>query len=456
MLNISNNPIPTDALNHYPLFQQCAAQKKHGIIYWLFAFFVLFVIILFLPWTQNVRAKGKLTTLSPDHRPQSICSTLSGRIEKWYVREGDFIQKGDTVAFISEVKSEYFDPQLVSRTGEQVAAKSSAALSYQDKANALTQQATALTESRELKISQTRNKIKQNQLKIISDSTDYIASQLDYNIAEFQYRRTDTLYQKGIKSLTDLEEKRRKQQETQAKMVGYQNKLLVTRNELINAQIELNAIVADYADKIAKSNSDRFTTISDLYEAEGAVAKLKSQYTNYGIRAGFYYIVAPQDCFISKIYKQGLGEIIKEGEELISIMPSDFKDIAVEMYIKPMDFPLIAKEQRVMFIFDGFPAFVFSGWENQSVGTFKGRITAVDNMASPNGLYRVLISPDSSYKKWPEALRVGSAAEGIIMLNDVSIWYEVWRQLNGFPPDFYDEPSLNSLKLKPAANSLKK
>ncbi len=456
MLNISDNPIPTADFQKYPVFQQCSQHKGQKLIYWLAAFLALFIIFLFLPWTQNVRAKGKMTTLSPDHRPQSIFSTISGRIERWYIREGDFVRKGDTVAFISEVKSEYFDPQLLARTQSQVDAKSSAAASYQEKADALSQQVAALNQARNFKLEQTKNKIKQLSAKIVADSMDYAASRVDNEIAIFQLQRTDTLYQKGIKSLTDVEEKRRKVQETQAKMIGYENKVLVAQNELIISQIDLNGIVSEYADKIAKSNSDRFSTVSDLYEAQGSVAKLQSQYANYDARAEFYHIVAPQDCYISKIYKQGLGEIIKENEELVAIMPADFKDIAVEMYIRPMDFPLIKKNQRVMFIFDGFPAFVFSGWENQSVGTFRGLISAVDNMASPNGMYRILISPDPNSKKWPEALRVGSAAEGIIMLNDVSIWYEIWRQLNGFPPDFYSEPTLENVKLKPAANSLKK
>jgi hypothetical protein len=26
------------------------------------------------------------------------------------------------------------------------------------------------------------------------------------------------------------------------------------------------------------------------------------------------------------------------------------------------------------------------------------------------------------------------------MLNDVPVWYEIWRQLNGFPPSLYEEP----------------
>lgn len=456
MLNISDNPISSAPFERYASIQHCSKYTSRKMARWLLGFFLLFIFVMFLPWTQNVRAKGKLTTLSPDHRPQSVYSTISGRVEKWYVREGQQIKKGDTIAYLSEVKVDYFDPQLLQRTQAQVDAKKSSIGSYEGKADALSAQIQALQQSLDLKLRQTNNKIQQYQLKINSDSMDLEAIKIEAQIAEAQYRRTDTLYQKNIKSLTDLEDKRRKYQETQAKKVSYENKLASTRADLLNALIDLNAVKAEYTDKISKAESDRFSTLSAQYDAQGSVAKLESQYSSYDARARFYYVLAPQDCYITKILKKGIGEIVKENEELVSIMPADFGDIAVEMYIRPMDYPLIELNQKVRFIFDGWPAFVFSGWEGQSFGTYAGRITAVDNMASENGLYRILVSPDPTQPDWPSALRVGSAAEGIVMLNDVPLWYELWRQLNGFPPDFYDDPKLEKLKLKAPANTLKK
>ena len=456
MLNISDNPIPSQQYTTYSTYQQVSKHTGRKLARWLLVFFVLFLIIIMLPWTQNVRSKGKLTTLDPANRPQSIYATIGGRIEQWYVREGDLVKRGDTIAHLTEVKVDYFDPQLIDRTQQQVNAKQAAVQSYDGKADALQQQAAALTQSRDLKINQTRNKIQQYRLKIASDSADWIAAKLDAEIAEYQYKRTDSLYKKGIKSLTDLEEKRRKMQETQAKKIGYENKVETSRAELTNAQIELNSIATDYADKIAKSTSDRYSTLSDKFDAESTVAKLQSQYNSYNVRAQYYYIVAPQDGYITKILKKGLGEIVKENEELLTIVP-DAKDLAVEMYIKPMDYPLLQKGQKVRFIFDGWPAFVFSGWEGMSFGTFGGVITSIDNMTSDNGMYRIFVAPDSAAgKMWPPALRVGSAADGMIMLNDVPLWYELWRQLNGFPPDFYEESDFEKVKLKSPASQFKK
>ena len=35
---------------------------------------------------------------------------------------------------------------------------------------------------------------------------------------------------------------------------------------------------------------------------------------------------------------------------------------------------------------------------------------------------------------------IGGGTMGWVMLDNVPIWFELWRQLNGFPPSLYQEP----------------
>ena len=128
-------------------------------------------------------------------------------------------------------------------------------------------------------------------------------------------------------------------------------------------------------------------------------------------------------------------------------MPANH-DLAVEMYVLPVDLPLITKGQKVRFMFDGWPSIVFSGWPNASYGTFGGKVVAIDNFISSNGRYRLLVAEDEEDEhRWPSGLRVGSGADGMAFLKDVTIWYEMWRNLNGFPPDYYKfEPKHNMPK----------
>lgn len=447
MLNISPNSIRTDidpqkykSLNHVENLKSGKVLNRL-----LIGLTLLTLITMFMPWTQNIQSKGVVTTLEPDQRPQTIHSVIGGRIEEWFIREGDFVSKGDTILFISEVKDEYFDPNLLARTEEQLKSKEMTVSSYMEKVRALDNQIDALAHTSQLKIEQALNKLKQAKLKVTSDSIDYQAATLNYKIAIEQYERMEQLHKDGLKSLTDLENRRLVMQKEQAKLISAENKLLTSRNEIINAEVEITSIQAQYRNSIAKSESEKFTALSSMYDAEAVVTKLQNQYMNYSVRTGLYYITAPQDGYITKAIQSGLGETVKAGEAIISIMPAQF-DLAVEMYIKPIDLPLLEKGQPVRLQFDGWPAIVFSGWPNTSYGTYGGKVFAIDNFISDNGMYRVLVASDKNDHPWPSALRVGAGTANMVMLKEVPIWYELWRKINGFPPDYYKTDKTSKAK----------
>ncbi|MCB0788208.1 MAG: HlyD family efflux transporter periplasmic adaptor subunit, partial [Flavobacteriales bacterium] len=397
------------------------------------------------PWTQNIRARGQVTSLTPDQRPQTIHAVIPGRIEQWYVREGQLVNKGDTILRISEVKQEYFDPRLLDRTQEQIMAKEMTVQSYEEKVNSLDAQIDALGQAMRIKLEQADNKIRQSKLKVQSDSIKFVASQTEVKVARDQLQRGEQQFEQGLVSKVEVEKRRVNEQKALAGVIDAENQLLASRNELLNAQLELGGIRNDYRDKLAKAESEKFASMSQMYTTEAEVTKMQVDLANYTVRAGNYYITAPQTGYITQAVKTGLGELIKEGESLISIMPADF-DLAVELYVRPMDVPLVNKGQKVRFMFDGWPSIVFSGWPNTSYGTFGGQVVAIDNFVSPNGKYRILVAPDPDDQEWPVALRVGSGAIGFALLKDVPIWYELWRQLNGFPPDLYVEPASIQVK----------
>ncbi len=438
MLNISNNAIHAgDDLSG------CRSTQKNKLSPWHLSFrnlllllLGIFLIFMLLPWTQNVRADGLVTTLRPEQRPQTIHATISGRIEHWYVTEGQSVKKGDTIVFLSEVKSEYFDPNLVGRVGNQVAAKQGAIESYGGKVGALENQIGAMGRELQNKIAQIQQKILQSRLKIQSDSLKTIQAEIDLQVAQRQYAGMKAMYEKGLESLTKFEERRLKLQEAETKLVTAQNQYESSRNDFSIYRTDLQLTQNEYTNKIAKAQSDRFSTLSEQYDAKGSVNKLQIEQENYARRASFYYITAPQDGYIVKAIKPGIGEIVKEGDPVVSIQPADYQ-LAVEMYVKPLDLPLLQVSHEVRFIFDGWPSFFFSGWPGVSFGTFGGKIAAIDRNISANGKFRVLVAPDTTEVPWPIAVQPGGGAKGIALLNNVPVWYELWRILNGFPADLY-------------------
>lgn len=449
MLNISEYNIKERVdSSEYSSLKRFQNDKKTNVVLRLLAIsFAAAIIMAFIPWTQNIRSKGLVTALRPDQRPQSIHSVIDGRIEAWFIQEGDFVKKGDTILLISEVKDEYFDPNLLDRTNQRLKSKELSVQAYMEKIKAQDNQIDALVQTSGLKIQQAENKIKQSVLKVTSDSIDLEAYKTDFEIAELQYQRMKTLYDQGLKSLTDLEKRKLNLQKTMAAKVSGENKVLTSRNELLNSMVELTSIEAQYRDDIAKAKSEKFSSLSNMYDSEAEVTKLQNQYMNYSVRLDMYNIVAPQDGYITQAVQFGIGETIKNGEEIITIMPAKY-DLAVEMYVKPMDLPLLAKGQKTRVQFDGWPAVVFSGWPNSSYGTFGGEIVAIDNFSTKDGLFRVLVSPDTTDHEWPQSLRIGGGTHSMVLLQDVPIWYELWRNINGFPPDFYSKSNPEPKKKK--------
>ena len=159
------------------------------------------------------------------------------------------------------------------------------------------------------------------------------------------------------------------------------------------------------------------------------------------------YITAPYNGIINKAIRGGVGQTFKEGEALVGIMPAQV-DLAVETFVEPLDLPLLHIGEKVRVQFDGWPAIVFQGWPNASYGTYGAKVVAIENFISDNGKFRVLLAPDEEDHKWPKDIRAGSGAFTMALLEDVPIWFELWRQLNGFPPNYYQPEGATKTKKK--------
>jgi multidrug resistance efflux pump len=413
MLKISSGSVekmmPQDRL--YSLRSLNTPMAGKILARWLMGMGVLFLIVLFLPWQQNIRGNGKVTALNPANRPQTIETIIAGRIQSWKVSEGQHVDKGDTIAIVSEVKEKYFDPKLLLRLREVIASKENSLSSKDQKAKALSRQITALRDGMRNKVDQSKAKLEAERVKFAN--------------AKNQFERNKKLFEAGNIPLTKYQDVEYKYQGAEA--------------DYTNAQIEVDRVQAEYLDKINKAESDLNNTIAEQYDTEAELAKLRNELANMEIRSQQYFILAPQAGFVVKAAQAGIGETIVEGEPVCTIMPQS-EDVAVEMYVKAMDVPLISKGRHVRIEFDGFPALQFSGWPSVSVGSFGGTVEVIDFVNSKPGEFRILVVPDKNDDPWPKQIRNGSGTQGWVMLDDVPVWYEIWRQLNGFPPSLYEEP----------------
>lgn len=407
--------------------------SRSKVKYWTIGILAGLLLVLFLPWTQNIRSKGKVTTLRQEHRPQELHAIIPGRIVKWYVKEGDYVKAGDTLVQLAEVKDDYLDPDLLHRTAEQLSAKEAALGYYKNKVEAAELQIAAMKQALVLKLQQL-------EMKVVSDSIEAAAAKNGSSIAEEQYRRQKIMRDSGLVSKVQLEQRNQKYQDAIAKKMSAEIKY-------VNTKIELKQVQQAYAEKIYKAESERAAAQSEIASVRSEISKLKNQYANYTIRSGQYYLKASQDGQVINASNSGINEIVKEGDKLLDIVPDNVNH-AVELYVRPVDLPLLSLGRRVRLTFDGFPAIVFSGWPEASYGMFDGEVVAIERNVSHNGKYRMLIKEVAEHKAWPKELTFGTGASAIILLKDVPIWYEIWRNINGFPQDYYTEAPVDEKEQK--------
>jgi multidrug efflux pump subunit AcrA (membrane-fusion protein) len=155
-------------------------------------------------------------------------------------------------------------------------------------------------------------------------------------------------------------------------------------------------------------------------------------------RQSVQIVRAPRDGVILRVNADDAATFVSTGQVVATFVPDDVER-AVELFIDGRDVALMRDGAPVRLQFEGWPVIQISGWPSKAIGTFYGKVVAIDRSAQANGRFRVLVEedPDAEYP-WPDQsfVRFGSQARGWVLLDTVSVGFEIWRLLNNFPPNF--------------------
>jgi len=176
-------------------------------------------------------------------------------------------------------------------------------------------------------------------------------------------------------------------------------------------------------------------TYKKLLAEEASAAASLAQAEVELSRQQLQVVTAPRNGQILRILKGSGTTNVKAGEPLVVFVPKTDRNIA-EVYIDGNDLPLIYPGREVRLQFEGWPAVQFSGWPSVAVGSFGGIVRTVDPSVSTDGRFRILVVPDpKDPNPWPDnrILRQGARTVALVLLDQVSLGYELWRQINGFP-----------------------
>ena len=395
-----------------------------------------------LPWQQNTRGEGRVIAYSPVEREQIVQAPLGGRIVRWLVQEGTAVVAGQPLVDLGDN-----DPAILQRLRSQEQAAKSALKANEISIAALDNQVKALVKARQLSLQAAAAKVSMAKNKLSAARQVARAAKATERAAGLNRTRQRALVSRGLTSRRSVELAELSYAKARADVFKAKAKVAEHRGEVLAARAGREKVGADLAAKIAKAQANAQKLRAGAAKARGELAKVSVRLAR---QTRAMRVKAPRAGTVVRVIARG-GEFVKPGVPLAVLVP-DARSRAVEIWIDGNDAPLVTAGRNVRLQFEGWPAVQFSGWPALAVGTFGGKVSFVDAAANKKGRFRVVVVPGK--EPWPEPrfLRQGARVNAWILLDQVTLGYELWRQLNGFPPRM-DEPPVKETKDKPASSS---
>ncbi|MDH3200120.1 MAG: HlyD family secretion protein [Myxococcales bacterium] len=389
-------------------------------------FFLFAAAAMFAPWTQNIRGSGRVVAYSPDQRQQPIEATISGRVSRWFVQEGSSVSKGDPI-----VQLEDNDPRILDRLGSQRTAVELQRTAQSQRLETLGARIESLRRSQSAEINGAEASVAIARQDVAAAQQELTAALAELETNEVNLGRQEDLRRDGLASQRELELAELAARQSRAKVASARAKLKAAENKLAQSRAALRRVVASTEAELENAEAGLRSAETEVASTNVSLARLEVDIA----RQEAQVILAPIDGTILRVIGRLGGEQVTRGDVLALLVPRT-DDRAVELYVDGNDAALIKRGSEVRLQFEGWPAVQFSGWPSVAVGTFGGRVAFVDPADDGRGDFRIVVVPDPEDGPWPAAsyLRQGVLAKGWILLNQVRLGFEVWRQFNGFPP----------------------
>lgn len=401
------------------------ARSMTRLLAWLII--ILPLLMLFLPWLQNIQGIGSLTAYQLTDRTQTINAPIDGLVSKWHIVEGSKVKAGDLLLEIRDV-----DPNFSKRLQEQLDNNRAKLQAKRDELNSYELQVQNYQTVRDSRVAAANFKRDMAREKVVSAMQSIAAAEATYEATKFQLKRMERLLKDGLVSQRDKE-------------VAERDNTIASRN-LASSKAILDAAKAEENSALAEVSQYGADAQGSIQAAKAQISKLQSEYADIAntintaktnvARQNSRRIIAPTDGIVFRVPVNSPSQLITKGQPLMTVVPEN-NSRAVILQVEGLNAPLIVPGRPVRLQFEGWPVVQVSGWPKMSYGTFAGKVSFVDPADSGDGFFRVMVVPDETEQKWPSNrfLRQGSAVKGWILLDEVSIGYEIWRLLNGFPPD---------------------
>jgi multidrug efflux pump subunit AcrA (membrane-fusion protein) len=387
---------------------------------------VTVVALTVTPWQQNVSGSGRVIAFNPEERPQNIEALVDGRISKWYVVEGSKVKRGDPIVDLSDN-----DPDIMVRLGQERDATSNTISAALRRVKAIEDRIRGLEATMRTGVEAAKARVQMSIDRVAAAQQSLEAARSALVTAKLQIERQKGLAAKGLTSTRNVELAELDLQQKTADVERTTAALNAAKNEKLSLEAELLRFDADSRSRIDEAWSSHASAMSDVAKQQAELTKVDVRVA----RQSTQRVTAPIDGTVFRVVARQSGELLKSGDQICVLVPNTERNV-VELLMNGNDTPLIAPGRDVRLQFEGWPALQFVGWPSIAVGTFGGKVMLVDSTDNGEGKFRVLVEPDPGDEPWPGQpwLRQGVRANGWVLLNQVPLGYEFWRQFNGFPP----------------------
>jgi multidrug efflux pump subunit AcrA (membrane-fusion protein) len=467
--------------------------RKHAWrLAWLLLLFLMLLpfALLFLPWTQFITGSGRAIAFNPVRRPQFIVAPIEGRVRQWFVVEGDRVKAGQKIVELVDN-----DPNLILRLEEELMAVQQRLAAAENRVTEITMRLQSLELSRLAQLNTARANTLAAENRVEEARALLFAAEEQVKVTTFEYGVQQSLFRSKQGELTsEIELRRAEFQMNQAKA------LIKARKEALEAQLKIleatraveqrtdedtKAAIAGERAILESARGDVATIQQQLLQAQARLARQRAQEINAPVDGTIFRLLANAE--------QG-GVLVRPGERLAVLVPDvpeiknaadagiqlsgvlavlaapsspaalisaqlfsfvqsrwpepadAYPGIVVELNIDGNDQPLVKRGDKVRIQFEGWPAVQFVGWPSVAIGTFAGKVYLIDPTTNEKGQFRILVQEDRHTERdapWPDQayLRQGVRANGwVLMEKPVTLGWEIWRRLNGFPVSRDEEP----------------
>ncbi len=402
-------------------------------------FFLFFITVVFVPWTQTINAQGQLSAYSPYERPQSIHAPIEGRIHKWHVNEGMEVKRHDLLVELMDVDPKFLAPDLLERMDQSIHALEERREAALARSSLLDQQITEMTQLTKSALNAAGSRVQEATNRIRSAEQRLAAAKVGATTAQLNLKRSHVLEAEGLISRRDLELAIQGDAAAHAELRSSEaalQEVAQAKHALAHGRAQIGA---ELVQRLLNTRTQRAAALEEAAQASKEIADLALTRSNASERRIAGRITAPIDGTLMRMTQVGTGVVVRQGELLMTIVPASAIR-AVEMRANPLDAPLLTPGRPVRLLFQGIPAIPIPAWPEFMAGTYDGRILVVDQASSEEGRFRFWVIPDEDRPAWPPQnyVRQGTPVMGWVILNRVPLWYEFWRRVNFFPPDYQD------------------